>query len=366
VNPFRVVPGRPLQVIVAGAGPMGRAWLATVKRSPDVRLAGLVDLDPDAAHRALAETGSGDVPVGTSVSEVHRAAGADAVINVTVPAAHHAVTTEALVAGLPVLTEKPIAPTVAEGLSLAATAEWAGELLMVSQSRRYYRTLRQFRSLVPALGDIGLVTTEFFKAPHFGGFRDEMASPLLVDMAIHAFDCYRYVFGDEPVSVYCEEFNPPWSWYRGNAAASATFETRSGARYVFTGSWCSPGLETSWNGHWRVSGSAGSATWNGQDAPVWESDPPATGTDPGPVPEEIAGALADFVHALRTGEPPLAVAPRNIRSLAMVEAAVLSAAKGVRVRLDDVIRQAYDDALAAETRPQVADLLRRWSAASPV
>ena len=60
-------------------------------------------------------------------------------INVTVPVAH-AGQHRGAAAGLPVLCEKPLAESVARGLSMIAAAELSGQLLMVSQSRRYWRT----------------------------------------------------------------------------------------------------------------------------------------------------------------------------------------------------------------------------------
>nr|WP_248764176.1 hypothetical protein [Pseudarthrobacter sp. SSS035] len=98
-------------------------------------------------------------------------------MNVTVPAAHHPVTTEALTAGLPVLGEKPMASTVAQGLSRAAASELTGQLIMVSQSRRNNRHLFAAKRLASSLGETGIVTANFFKAPHFGGFRDAMGPP---------------------------------------------------------------------------------------------------------------------------------------------------------------------------------------------
>jgi predicted dehydrogenase len=252
----------PLRIVQVGAGGMGKAWIRTLQANPDVKLVGLVDLNLGAAEAAVQEFGL-EVTLGTSVSEVALATGADAVVNVTVPAAHHPVNVEALFAGLPVLCEKPVAPTVAEGLSLAAAAEVSGQLLMISQSRRYFRGLTQLKAITDGLGDVGVVTTEFFKAPHFGGFREEMAHVLLVDMAIHPFDAVRFLLDQEPVSVYCEEFNPSWSWYSGHAAATAVFTMSGGTRYVYTGSWCADGLETSWNGAWRVNGAGGTALWDG-------------------------------------------------------------------------------------------------------
>ena len=231
----------PLRLVVVGAGGMSGAWLDAIAADPDVEVAGVVDLDVAAARAAVDRYAPG-APTGTDLVEVAGSARATAVVDVTVPTAHHPVTQQALLAGLPVLGEKPAAATVAEALSLAATSEVAGQLFMVSQSRRYYQHVSTLRAYARSLGAIGSVTTVFFRAPHFGGFREQMEQPLLVDMAIHSFDTLRHLLGTDPVAVYCETFNPPWSWYAGDACATAVFELPGGARYTYTGSWCAPGL----------------------------------------------------------------------------------------------------------------------------
>jgi predicted dehydrogenase len=366
---FATVPEEgPLRLVLVGAGNMGRAWMRMIAGTPSVRLVGLVDLDLDLAHHAAVENGM-DVVVGDSLASVVAASEAQAVIDVTVPSAHHTVNTEALLSGVPVLCEKPIAPTVAETLSLIAVEEVSGQLLMTSQSRRYYPQLARLKDAVGRLGAVGVVTTEFFKAPHFGGFRDEMEHPLLIDMAIHAFDAARYLLDAEPVSVDCRTFNPQWSWYRGDAAATATFAFQGGARYTYTGSWCSPGLETSWNGAWRVSGAGGSATWNGDGDPVVGYADDAVGAQASnaagsDVRPEIAGALDEFVSALRTGMTPSGDVHSNVHSLAMVEGAVLSAATGRTVELSAVLESAYQVAMQREERDDVRAALRGWGSAS--
>jgi predicted dehydrogenase len=143
------------------------------------------------------------------------------------------------------------------------------------------------------------------------------------------------------VSVSCDAYNPSWSWYAGHAAAEATFAFTNGTRFSFSGSWCAPGAETSWNGSWRVSGALGTALWDGDGPPAAEL---ADGTVLSPVvgdePEEIAGSLAEFVHCLRTGERPDSAADRNILSLAMVEGAVRSAAEHRIVRIEEIMTAA--------------------------
>ena len=359
---FRTIastPDKPLRVVVGGAGNMGRAWLETVTASPEVELVGVADLDLAAAGGAVTSAGRPDLPIGGDAVELAQQTGAQALINVTIPEAHHPVTTAALFAGLPVLGEKPVAETVSRALSLVAAAEVTGELFMVSQSRRWNPQLATLRAMTARLGAIGTMTTEFFRAPHFGGFRDQMAYPLLIDMAIHAFDSARFLLQAEPVSAYCEAYNPSWSWFAGDANATAVFEMETGARYVYNGSWCSPGADTSWNGVWRVSGEKGAALWNGDDEPVLHAQESLAGSARSPY-SGIEGALQVFVQALRTGERPSGEVHENVMSLAMVEAAVQSAQTGRAARLDDVLERAYAQAIREETRADVRSALEGW------
>jgi predicted dehydrogenase len=355
----------PLRVALVGAGNMGRNWLRLLHESPSVELVGIVDLDDATAREAAASIGRSELALARSITGLRAETALDAVVNVTVPGAHHAVNTEALRQGLPVLCEKPIVPTVAQALDLAATAQVAGQLLMTSQSRRYYRTLDRFREVVGTLGALGIVSCEFHRGPRFGGFRDEMEHPLLLDMAIHAFDCGRFLVGAGPVSVYSDEFNPAWSWYRGDAATVTVFEMEGGTRFVYTGSWCDEGRSTSWNGEWTARGERGSATWDGESAPtaditapVPDVSPTSTGTPESA--EEIAGSLAEFVDSLRTGRTPYGDIHSNVWSLAMVEGAVASAETGARSDLTDLMRRAYDEARESASIPEVRARLTEW------
>lgn len=365
---FRTIPtstADPLRVVIAGAGGMGRAWVATVAGSPEVTLAGIADLDVALARDAADTAGRPDLSVGSDAVALARQTGAQALINVTVPEAHHPVTTAALFAGLPVLGEKPVAESVSRALSLVAAAEATGELFMVSQSRRWNPQLARLRRMTAQLGAIGTVSTEFFRSERFGGFRERMAYPLLVDMAIHAFDSARFLLRAEPVTAYCQSYNPPWSWFAGDANATVLFEMAGGTRYVYNGSWCSPGAVTSWNGSWRVSGEKGTALWDGDHEPVLDAEVD-DGEPAGPPHSGIAGALQVFVRALGSGEPPSGEVHENVMSLAMVEAAVRSATSGRPERLADVLEQAHARALREETRAEVRSVLAGWSAVRDV
>jgi len=188
-----------------------------------------------------------------------------------------------------------------------------------------------------------------------------MSYPLLVDMAIHQFDLARLLIGSEPRSVYCESYNPSWSWFAGDAAAVAVFEFAEGVRFTFDGSWVSPGLETSWNGEWRVSGRDGTAGWDGDQAPIGQDGAGVMlPVDVRDEPEQIAGSLAEFVRSLRAGGTPWGEVHTNVHSLAMVEAAIRSAETGSRVLVADVLADAHAQAVADEQRADVRTVLQSW------
>jgi predicted dehydrogenase len=328
--------------LLVGAGGMGRAWAKNLQGCPDVHLVGWIDIRPQAAAEAADELKIGDIYTGTDLGKALAEIKPDFVVDVTIPEAHHSVTLQALAAGVPVLGEKPMADNMEHAREMVAASERAGQLYMVSQSRRYDARLSAFRQLIETqVGHLGILNSDFYIGPHFGGFREQMPSPLILDMAIHTFDAARFVSGADPVAVYCEEFNPSWSWYQGNASATAIFEMTGGLRYTYRGSWCSEGLHTSWEADWRAVGSKGSAQWDGSGAPIAGVVLDADGffskverriaevhTDQ---PEGIAGSLREFLHALRTGIVPMGECHDNIKSLAMVFGAIESAAAGRRL-----------------------------------
>ena len=331
------------KALLVGAGGMGQTWGRNLKDNSNVEIAGWVDLRPGAAA-AAADALEVSVPhTGEDFGKALAETKPDFVVDVTIPEAHHGVTLQALAAGVPVLGEKPMAASMAEAREMVAASEKAGKLYMVSQSRRYDARIHAFRQLVAEeTGPLGILNSDFYIGAHFGGFRDEMASVLLLDMAIHTFDAARYVSGADPVSVYCEEFNPGWSWYKGASSATALFEMTGGLRYTYRGSWSSEGRDTSWEAEWRGVGPRGTATWDGTGTPpsagvvrgaegfTRESDT-IEGAVRHDAPGGIAGSLAEFLSALQTGETPMGECHDNIKSLAMVFAAIESSASGRRV-----------------------------------
>ncbi len=218
------------------------------------------------------------------------------------------------------------------------------------QNRRFEHGIRTLGDGLAAgrIGSVTMLACDFFKAPHFGGFREQMGSPLLLDMAIHQFDQARFLAGVEPVAVSCHEFNLAGSWWGGDATAICTFELADGSVFSYRGSWSTEGFGTSWNGSWRVTGTAGTALWDGEGDPVAEiAHAPEEPELLYPVehaawestwngPSGHAGCLDEMLAALAEGRRPETDASDNLKSFAMVLGALTSAREGRRVELGEL------------------------------
>ncbi|MGD0767401.1 MAG: Gfo/Idh/MocA family oxidoreductase [Tepidisphaeraceae bacterium] len=338
------MPTAAFKALLVGAGGMGQAWARNLRDCRDVQTVGWMDVRAGAAGEAIDKLQLSAIKpyddLGNALAETRP----DFVVDVTVPEAHRDVTLAALAAGVPVLGEKPMADSMASARAMVAASERAGKLYVVSQSRRYDARVLAFREAIEKyLGELGILTSDFYLGPHFGGFREQMPSPLLLDMAIHTFDNARQISRRDPVAVYCRQFNPAWSWYAGASSATAVFEMTGGLQYTYNGSWCAQGLNTSWNSQWRAFGPGGAATWDGEHDPVAErvtghegfvhaAEKAAVTVDEN-VPVGIAGSLREFLHALSTGQTPQGECHDNIKSLAMVFAAIESAQTGQRIKV---------------------------------
>lgn len=338
---------RAMKTVIVGCGSMAKHWVELACRIDAVDLVGLVDLNRDTALAMAKRNGLEPSLVYPTLGDAIAATGADAVFDVTVPGAHAAVTIEALGLGCHVLGEKPMSDDLDDARRMVVTAKRVGKTYAVTQSRR---PLAGFMSVAGFLGEGGLgeveaVHSDFFIGAHFGGFRDTMDQPLLLDMAIHTFDNARQLSGTDPRSVYCQTWNPRHSWYAGDASAIAVFEMTNGVVYTYRGSWCDEGQHTAWESDWRIVGSRGSLTWDGNEkgtAQVVQPDGDhgfhsVFNTIDLPIrPLACEGheyLIREFAaHVISGGELPVTCnCEDNIKSLAMVLAAVRSAETGQRV-----------------------------------
>ncbi|MDB5563056.1 MAG: oxidoreductase [Hyphomicrobiales bacterium] len=330
---------------------MSKGWLKAIAEDPDlegkITIVGLVDLDRAQAEARAAEFGLSDAVVGTDLDAVLSQAKPDLLFDVVVPVARRDVVATGLARGCHVLSEKPMAASLEAGRELVALAAKAGKVHAVIQNRRFIAGVRRIHRMIAsgALGEITALHCDFFVGAHFGGFREQMQNVLLLDMAIHTLDAARFMAGKTPLAVYCLQTNPTGSWYAHGAAANAIFEFSDDVVFNYRGSWCAEGANTSWESAWRVIGSKGTLLWDGGEnfeARVAAGD---TGFFHDLVPVEVpepadiaqthghASVIADFLAAIETGRAPETAGSDNIKSLAMVFAAIESARTKSRVEI---------------------------------
>jgi predicted dehydrogenase len=327
---------------------MAKGWLKALADAPElkgrVEVVGLVDLDRAAAERLKSEFGL-SAQTGTDLDAMLTATRPDLLFDVVVPSARRDVVLTGLRHGCHVLTEKPMAASLAEARELVAAARAAGRIHAVVQNRRYIDGVRRIRETIAsgALGELTALHADFFIGAHFGGFREQMQDVLLLDMAIHTLDAARFMSGKDPVAVYAHESNPHGSWYAHGAAANAIFEFADDVVFTYRGSWVAEGATTSWESSWRVIGTIGTLLWDGADSFQLKQVADNSGflrplqdaaVSPPPHPSQTHGhasVIAEFLDAVATGRQPETAGPDNIKSLAMVFAAIESARTRQRV-----------------------------------
>lgn len=344
------------RIVVVGCGDMANTWVKYAIDRSNAEIVGLVDIRIESAQ-AMAEEYQLFCPVFSRLEEAIQATKATLVFDITPPSSHHQVATTAMKLGCDVLSEKPLAATPEQCRGTVEVSKQTGRTHSVMQNHRFTPSIVAFRELIASgvIGKPGYAGVDFHQGPHFGGFRAIMDNPLLLDMAVHTFDQARKILGADPVSVYCHEFNPPGSWFKGNASAVCVFEMSNGAVFCYRGSWCSEGGSTSWEGDWRVTGEKGTAIWNGIHPPYAEvarqrNDgiahvridpelPPFTHT-------HHYGCLDEMFDALENNRPAETDCRNNIYSMLMVLAAIESARTGNKIIIDE---WAYGKTASLET-----------------
>lgn len=136
-------PERRLRAAVVGVGHMGQYHARVYAELWDVDLVGVVDVDPE---RAAATARHYDTRAYTD----HRAliGGVD-VVSVAVPTEqHYVVTRDLLEAGVAVLVEKPITPTLEEARQLFSLARRSGAALQVGHVERFNGAVQELRKIV--------------------------------------------------------------------------------------------------------------------------------------------------------------------------------------------------------------------------
>ena len=343
-----------LRLIQCGLGGMGRAWRdnatspSSSSPSPDFEVVAVVDIN----EHALREGGEQlRVPTERRFSELSAAivkVEADAVLTVTPPAVHVEHAKLAFAHGLHLLTEKPIADSMENATLMVRLAAEAGRQLVVAQNYRYAAPMAALRRVVAdaPVGALGHGHLDFYIGADFTGtFRETMEFPLLIDMAIHHLDLIRAVTGRNIARVTALGFRPQWSWYQHQPGLKMLLELADGTPFSYSADWSALGRQTTWNGAWRLQCADGSIHVEKDEISVarcerWGKEFSEERVEVPAAPlNGQAALLADFAHAIRTGEPAPTSGADNLWSFGAVMAGVASAKSGTAVDVPSILGQ---------------------------
>lgn len=202
----------PIRTAILGYGLAGSVFHAPlIAATPGMRVAAIVTNAPERRARA-----AHDFPTATiysSADELWRDADRyDLAVIATPNRAHVSLAIAALDAGLAVVVDKPVAPSVASAEQLLEVARRNGKLLTVFQNRRWDGDFLTVRRLIESgvLGEIERLESRFERyrpEPKPGAWRElgapEEAGGLLYDLGSHLIDQVMQLFG-QPDEVYAE------------------------------------------------------------------------------------------------------------------------------------------------------------------
>jgi len=336
-----------LPILVLGAGFFGKNWLRQVTDCPECELVGLVAKHPDLLASVGEEFG---VPASRrypTIAEGLERSGCRAVVVALPVMVHREAILAALAAGKHVLTEKPLAMTLAEARDIVLAARRAaGATVMVDQNYRWRPQTQALRRAVRegTVGKLGAVSCEFrqpITRTTTDAWREQMPHPYLLDMAVHHFDLLRACTGLECVEAVARGVRPPWTWYQGIPGVDALFTFEQGVGVSYTGSMVAQGFATPQDGIISVVGERGTLRLEA-DSQVRCYRGTAVEVIPPPAMRhtDCAYALREFLAAIRDRRRPETHVEDNVRSLAMAEAAIRSVETGQPVNVTPLVEEA--------------------------
>jgi predicted dehydrogenase len=258
-----------------------------------------------------------------------------------------------------ILAQKPLGMDYAQARSIVDLCDAAGIVLAVNQNMRYDQSVRALKSLLDqqALGEPVLATIDMRAVPHWMPWQERQGWLTLRIMSIHHIDTFRYWFGD-PVRIFASIRSDPRTakkFAHQDGIALYILEYESGIRATsWDNVWAGPSLEGAASDsriQWRVDGTTGMA----RGTIGWPSYParmPSTldyttlGTGDKWLqprwnevwfPDAFLGTMSQLLCALEDGTVPEISGRDNLKTMALVDAAYLSAREHRAIELNSVL-----------------------------
>ena len=257
-----------------------------------------------------------------------------------------------------ILAQKPLGANYAEAVAAVEACEATGIVLAVNQNMRYDQSVRAAKTLLEngTIGEPILATIDMRGIPHWMPWQERLSWVTLRIMSIHHMDTFRYWFGN-PERIYCTtRTDPRTTFEHTDGIASYILEYENGLRAIaIDDTWTGPareGAPADIGIEWRIEGLDGLAIGNlgwcqepyttpstiryaakGDEnfhTPTWEESW---------FPDAFIGTMAQLLIALGTGDSPAIDGRDNLNTMALVEAAYLSAEEHRAVLLSEFTKE---------------------------
>jgi predicted dehydrogenase len=333
-----------MRIALIGCGGVANRWVRTLLSHEYAQIAALIDPSPGTAAALAARHGL-TAPICSRLAELGLI-GADAIANLTPPALHAEVSSQALTAGLHVLSEKPLATSLRDAIGLVSLAGSRSRTLTVMQNRGLDPGLLAFGRVIRerSNGPLSIAADVAVPLPA-PGFRGSFPGPVAVtDLAVHAFDQVRQLVAAPAIAVSCTE-TPARFLGPHCTVAVATVTLADGSLFTYRGGFTGGAPGTPANGTWRIEAEGFAAGWDGQQRIRIQ---PRPGDDP----EYIQVKATAPAYATCIGEmlaeaaghgPSRCTAAGNLPTIALMDAAVRSASTAQRIEVEPIEETRNDE-----------------------
>ena len=320
---------RPFRMAIVGAGRIAHDYAAAIETLDGVRLAAVVDVNPEAAAALAGPTGAGAFG---SIAEMlagssSEGGGVDGALVSAPPALHPALVAELIEAGVPVLCEKPLCVSSAEAQRLCDLARDRDVVFTMATKFRFVGDVAEARELIRSgrIGEVLLLENAFTgrvdMTQRWNADPAVSGGGVLIDNGTHSVDLVRHFLG--PIQSVQAIEHKRMQDVPVEDSVTVFCRTRSGVSCTVDLSWS---LNKELPTYLSVYGSEGALRlgWKGgQVKGRGDADWTPFGSGYGKV-EAFASQVRDFAGAAR-GEHHAEVSARDaLASVRVIEAAYRS------------------------------------------
>ncbi|MBZ9722580.1 Gfo/Idh/MocA family oxidoreductase [Mesorhizobium sp. CO1-1-11] len=290
----------------------------------------------------------------TDAAELFAAETLDFVDIATTVGSHRPLVEMAAAHGVPVICQKPFAPTLADAKAMVKACADAGVPLMVHENFRWQSPIQAVRAVL----DSGEIGTPFFGRISFrSGYDVFSGQPYLAtgkrfiieDLGIHILDIARFLLGDvSSLTARTKRINPAIA---GEDVATILMDHAGGATSVVDCSYATklavePFPETlieldGSDGTIRLAQGYRLTVTGKSGTKVSDISPPLLPWASRPwhnIQESVLAIQRHWVDCLASGQEPATSGADNLRTFALVEAAYAGAASREPVQIDALLR----------------------------